>query len=767
VGAEMGGLRIQVRGVVQGVGFRPYVHSIATKHALSGLVRNEGDGVGIEVEGHPDALSQFRAELAAHPPAGARIASIRVEECASSERSEFVVAASCDPSGNLNFAPADVATCPDCLQELFDTSDRRYRYPFISCTVCGPRFTILTALPFDRERTKMAAFPLCPECRHEYEVSADRRFQSQTTACPVCGPRLSLLDAHGTSIDEQDPIAAVIAALRLGAIVAVKGIGGFHLACDAGSSAVNELRRRKHRDEKPLAVMVTDLHEAKLLCEISAEEAELLTSPARPIVLLKRRPGCSIADDVAPGTPLLGVMLAYTPLHSLLLHEFGGPLVMTSGNRSEEPIACDDTDAVRRLNGIADQFLTHNREIQSQCDDSVIRIVAGAPLPMRRSRGYAPIPLTMPLPCPIPILAVGGQLKSVFALGRNGHAILSQHQGDLNGLESYHAFTDAIGKYERLYRFRPAVIAHDRHPDYASTRYAIERADVRPIAIQHHHAHMAACMAENGLNESVIGVTLDGSGYGIDGTIWGGEFLLGDYRSFHRAAHLRPVPLPGGESAIREPWRIALAYLLDAGEGPELLADRIAPESLRLVGTMIEREMNSPLTSSAGRLFDAVASIIGLRDRVTFEGQAAIELEGLASLAGRAIDGLYPSVASPANNGTIQLDTRPIIAAVARDVRAKIPPPVIAQRFHTTLAIAIADVCRQLRDQSGLNAVVLSGGVFLNAILLTETLDLLAQAGFRAYRHSLVPSGDGGLCLGQLMIAAATLNCDNPPVPSL
>ena len=752
---------MRVRGVVQGVGFRPFVHALATRCGLTGFVRNEGDWVLIEVEGEPEAIRDFRTALTEHPPAVARIADVSAEEVTPTGGSAFVVEPSRDPAGGRSFVPADVATCDECLAELLAPADRRHRYPFIACTRCGPRFTVVSELPYDRERTTLAAFPLCPACRREYEDPAARRFHAQSTSCPTCGPRLALLDADGAPFVEPDPLAVVVDALQRGEIVAVKGLGGFHLVCDALSSqAVGELRRRKHRDEKPLAVMVANLDAARAVCQIEPGEAELLSSPERPIVLL-RRVGASLADAVVPGDSLVGLMLPYTALHHLLLQEFGGPLVATSGNRADEPIACDDADAVRRLAGIADLFLTHDRAIQSRCDDSVMRVVAGAALPVRRSRGYAPLPLALPVPCRVPILATGGHLKAVFALGRAGHAILSQHLGDLDGYEAFRAYTETITDFERLFRFRPAVLAHDLHPDYASTCYACERAaesGVRLVAVQHHHTHMASCMAENGLREPVIGVTFDGSGYGTDGTVWGGEFLVGDYRGFRRAAHLRPVRLPGGDLAAREPWRMALSHLLDAGEGSELLADRIEPETIRTVAAMIARGLNTPLTSSAGRLFDAIASLIGLRDHAGYEGQAAMELEGLAAKV--EADGEYPFAVGP-----MEVDTRPLIAAVVADVRRGTSREVIARRFHSTLVSVIVNVCCRLRAETGLNAVVLSGGVFLNAILLAESLERLAREGFRAYRHTHVPPGDGGLCLGQLAVAAALENCDDPPSP--
>jgi hydrogenase maturation protein HypF len=558
-------------------------------------------------------------------------------------------------------------------------------------------------------------------------------------------------------------LARAVTALRAGAIGAIKGLGGYHLACAAGDvRAVAELRRRKHRDEKPFALMVPDLTAAERLCEVTPAERELLRSPRAPIVLLRRRAGAAVAEGVAPGNPYLGVMLPYTPLHHLLLHDLGGlPLVMTSGNRSDEPIAYEDADALERLRGIADFFLTHDRPIHVRCDDSVTRVAVGAELPLRRSRGHAPQPVALPFDCPRPILALGGQLKATFALARGRHAFLSHHLGDLDHYQAQRAYRAGIAHYEELFALRPEVLAHDLHPDYVSTRYATERAAGAPgltrFAVQHHHAHLASCMAEHGLPGPVIGVSLDGTGYGTDGAIWGGEFLVGGYRDFRRAAHLRYVPLPGGDAAVHEPWRMAVAHLADAGVARDLLAARVPDAALRTVEAMLRRRLNAPLTSSAGRLFDAVAALAGVRDRVSFEGQAAMELEWRASEA--CADGTYPFALREAAEagGPLQIDTRPLIAAVAEDVRGGVRAAVIGRRFHATMAAVVVRVCERLRALTRLNEVVLSGGVFMNVLLLEQAVAGLEAAGFRAFRHRLVPPNDGGLCLGQLAVAAARL----------
>jgi hydrogenase maturation protein HypF len=743
--------RARFTGVVQGVGFRPFVAATARRCGLVGYVCNEGDNVRVEAEGPAAGLDAFLRELATRPPPGARIETVDLETVPASGASDFVIAPSRDAGGRLAFLPADIATCAACVGELFDRADRRFRYPFLSCAQCGPRFTVIESLPYDRERTTVSGFPLCQACRQEYEEPADRRFHAQTIACPACGPRLVALDRCGAPVDGPDPLDYAVNTLRGGGIVAIKGVGGFHLACDAQSAdVVAELRRRKHRDEKPLAIMVADVAAAAELCQIAPTEAEVLASTRRPIVLLRRLAGAGIAAGVAPGQSLLGLILPYTPLHHLLLHDFGGPLVMTSGNLSDEPIVFEDVEAAHRLAGIADLYLTHDRPIRSRCDDSVIRVVAGVELPARRSRGCAPHPI--PATCERPILAVGGDLKSTFALGRGGRAILSHHLGDLDGYAAFRAFAAAVSDYERLFRFRPEVIAHDLHPDYASTRYALDRAaadtGIRSVAVQHHHAHLAACLAENGADGPAIGVTFDGTGYGPDGTIWGGEFLVGDARGVRRAAHLRPVPLPGGDRAVREPWRMALAHLLDAGEAVSLLTDRIESRAIDGIRTMIDRRLNSPLTSSAGRLFDAVAAIIGLRATASYEGQVAIELEGLAAEV--SPDGAYPFEFDGQ-----RVDTRPLVAAVTHDVRRGVARRVIARRFHSTVVEIITTTCARLRAETGLNTVALSGGVFINALVLGEAVECLGRDGFRAYRHRHAPPGDGGLCLGQLVVAAA------------
>jgi hydrogenase maturation protein HypF len=755
---------ILVRGLVQGVGFRPFVYNLAGGLGLAGWVRNQTGVVRIEVEGKPEQLDRFLAELSDRPPPLARIESLTWErELARGDREFRIESSSRQEGGQVVISP-DVATCPDCLAELFDPADRRFGYPFLNCTNCGPRLTIITGAPYDRQRTTMAGFPMCDACRTEYEDPSNRRFHAQPTACAECGPRLRLIDQSGREVETNDPLGCFATSLRDGRPGALKGLGGYHLACDARNpEAVSELRRRKHRDEKPFAVMVADEEAAAAICELDPAERALLTSPRRPIVLLRLRSTGIVARDVAPGNPWLGVMLPYTPLHHLLLRAVGGiPLVMTSGNRSDEPIAYQD-DAIEILAGIADLFLLHDRPIHVRCDDSVSRMVGGVELPVRRSRGYAPQPISLPLGCPEPILAVGGQLKVTFALGAGRQAFLGHHMGDLDHYEAYKAFLKDIELYKRLFGIEPRCLAHDLHPDYATTHYAreiSERAGTRLLGVQHHHAHLASCMVEHGLAGPVIGVTFDGTGFGTDGTVWGGEFLIGDYREFRRAAHLRPVGMPGGEKAIGEPWRMALAHLIDADVKVYQFGEQVLPLEIATVVRMLERGVNTPYTSSAGRLFDAVAAIAGVRDRVTYEGQAAMELEWLA--ASSPVDGGYPfeleiSVANDAAESTLIIDTRPLIRAVAEDARCGSPAALIARRFHTTVAELVASVCHRLSVASGIGDVVLSGGVFSNALLTHEVEARLANEGLRVFRHRLVPPGDGGLSLGQVAVAAARM----------
>jgi hydrogenase maturation protein HypF len=751
---------IRVEGIVQGVGFRPFVYSLATGLGLGGLVGNDVDGVFAEVEGPADAVQEFLFLLERDAPPLARIERVSMTPLPTAGGTAFTIVASTAAGPRRALVSADTATCPDCLTELADPADRRFRYPFINCTNCGPRFTIVTGVPYDRPLTTMAGFPMCAACRREYDDPADRRFHAQPVCCPACGPRLRLTGADGTDLaagavgaSGADSIAAAAARLRDGQVLAVKGLGGYHLAADATSeAAAGTLRRRKHREDKPFAVMAADLAAARRLAEVGPAEAELLASARRPIVLLDRRPDSGVAVAVAPGSRQLGVMLPYTPLHHLLLAETGGPIVLTSGNVSDEPIAYRDDDAQARLRGLADAFLLHDRAIHTRTDDSVVRTFRGRPAVLRRSRGYVPEPVRVEPGFRRPVLACGAELKNTFCLGAGPRAFLSHHIGDLENYETLRSFTEGIEHFQRLFGITPEVVAHDLHPDYLSTSYARGLDGVELAGVQHHHAHIAACLADNGAAGPVIGVAFDGTGYGPDGTIWGGEFLIADLASYRRAGHLIPVPLPGGAAAIRHPWRMAAAYLAAAGEldGPPPAVARRHERDWDAVVQLARQGVNSPLTSSAGRLFDAVAALLGVRDQVSYEGQAAIELEQLADPGEH---GAYR--ASVTRGAPLQVAGVDLVRAAAADLAAGVRPPAIAARFHHGVAAAIEESCVALRAACGLSAVALSGGVFQNQLLLHEVTGRLDHRGFTVLTHAQVPCNDGGISLGQAVIAAA------------
>jgi hydrogenase maturation protein HypF len=745
---------VQVEGVVQGVGFRPFVYSLATRLGLAGHVGNDSAGVFIEIEGPPRRVLDFLASLEHDAPPLARIETVRTTALSPSGGAGFAIASS-DPRGRRQaLVSADSATCADCLAELADPGDRRFGYPFINCTNCGPRFTIVRDVPYDRPLTTMAGFGLCAECAAEYSDPADRRFHAQPVCCPACGPRLRLLDAAGSERD-GDPVGRAAELLAEGRVLAVKGLGGYHLAVDAGSEpAAAALRERKHREDKPFALMVADVSAARQLCEVDSTAASLLASGRRPIVLLPRRADAAVARAVAPGSRQLGVMLPYTPLHHLLLRALGRPMVLTSGNTSDEPIAYDDEDALDRLAGIADAFCVHDRPIHMRTDDSVVRGFRGREMIIRRSRGYAPEPIRLRAPFRRPVLGCGAELKNTFCLGRDDHAFVSHHIGDLENYETFRSFADGIAHFRRLFEVTPQVVAHDLHPEYLSTKYALDCEDVSLVAVQHHHAHIASCLADNGEDGPVIGVAFDGTGYGTDGTIWGGEFLIANLAEFSRAGFLAPAPLPGGTAAIRQPWRMAAAYLSVAYPSG-------APGSLDVVRRNVERwddvlavarsGVNSPVTSSAGRLFDAAAAILGVRDAINYEGQAAVELEQLADPSSTL--GGYP--AGIEEGDQLRVAGADLIRAVAEDVRRGVAPPVVAARFHHGVADAIARACAILRSRTGLGVVALSGGVFQNLLLLDRTVSRLEGSGFRVLVHARVPPNDGGISLGQAAVAAA------------
>ena len=745
--------RIRVEGVVQGVGFRPFAHSLATRLELTGLVGNDSDGVFVEVEGDPAAVATFSTALRRDAPPLAVIERVTAEPLAPLGDRAFTIVASRVGAQRHTLISPDTATCAACLAEVTDPADRRFGHPFASCTHCGPRFTIVTDVPYDRPATTMAGFPMCADCTREYTDPADRRFHAQPVCCPDCGPVLRLLDLDGATVP-GDPVEAAAGLLAGGAVLAVKGIGGFHVAADATlDAAVDALRSRKHREDKPFAVMVPDLAAARALCEVDSAAEEVLTSPRRPIVLLPKREGAAVAHAVAPGNASLGLVLPYTPLHVLLAGALGRPFVLTSGNVSDEPIAYTDPDAAARLPGIVDATLTHDRPIHTRTDDSVVRIFRGREYPVRRSRGYVPHPLPLPVRAPRPLLACGAELKNTFCLAREGHAFVSHHIGDLENYETYRSFTEGIAHLRRLFDITPEVVVHDLHPEYLSTKYARELDGVQLIGVQHHHAHIASCLADNGETGPVIGVALDGLGYGSDGTLWGGEFLLADLVGFRRLGHFDPVPMPGGASAIRQPWRMAAAYL-DAAFPDGLpagleVASRNA-EQWSAVTAMARGGVNAPPTSSAGRLFDAVSAVLGVRDAVNYEGQAAVELEQRAD---RSHLDAYP--VRLVTEDPFRLLGIDLVRAVTDDLGDGVGLPMAAARFHNGVAGAVLAGCQRARNATGVSTVALSGGVWQNVLLLSRAVAALEEVDFRVLVHSRVPCNDGGISLGQAAVGAA------------
>ena len=751
-------MRIEVRGSVQGVGFRPFAYRLADELRLSGWIVNDTRGVAIEVEGERSDVEAFASRLSREKPAIALIAAMTTAWCPPTGVLGFEIRKSQATGAKTVPVLPDLATCPACLREVLDPADRRHRYPFANCTHCGPRFSIVHALPYDRPHTTMARFAMCPECRREYDDPKDRRFHAQPNACATCGPSLSYCDASGKETARGDEaLAKAVAGLTHGEVVAVKGIGGFHLMVDARSGeAVAKLRTRKPRREKPLAVMAADLRQARELCALGSEEEAALASPEAPILLARRGDRCAVAPSVAPANPYLGVMLAYTPLHHLLLRGCGFPLVATSGNLAEEPICTSEDEAVRRLAGVADGFLVHDRPIARHVDDSIVWFLDGDVRVLRRARGFAPRPVSYGHELPS-ILAVGAHLKNAVALAAGSDVFVSQHIGDMEAVESTAAFTRVIDDFLRLYEARPAAIAHDLHPDYFTTRWARQQG-MPLVGVQHHHAHLASCLADNGFAGPALGVTWDGTGLGLDGTVWGGEFLKGDALSSERVGHLRTFRLPGGDAAVREPRRSAVSLLWELfGDGAFEREDIEAVRSLkaadrRVLAVMLDRGVLSPVTSSAGRLFDGVASLIGLAQVSAFEGQAAMALEFVADGSVRDAYPL-PVVRGPAGEATLVIDWRPLVLAVLDDVARGIPASLIAARFHQALAVAITSVAREV----GLEHVALSGGCFQNRLLTARTIEALRTAGHQVLLHRRVPPGDGGIALGQIVTAAARL----------
>ncbi|BDG04113.1 carbamoyltransferase HypF [Anaeromyxobacter oryzae] len=752
------GRRIAVTGAVQGVGFRPFVYRLAHETGVTGRVRNDAAGVTIEAFGPAAALDLFAERLVRDRPPASAIDAIVAEPIPHEPATRFEIVESGGAAERRVAIPPDLATCPDCLRELRDPADRRYRYPFTNCTNCGPRFTIAEGAPYDRPATTMSGFTMCPACAREYRDPLDRRFHAQPNACPACGPRVEVRDRAGARVEVADPVGHVAAALRAGAIAAVKGIGGYHLACDATSEdVVATLRARKRREEKPLAVMVADLDAARALADVPAAEAALLLSVERPIVLCRRRAGAPLAAGIAPDSPLVGVMLAYAPLHHLLLADAGRPLVMTSANLSDEPIAFEDGDALRRLGDIADLFLVHDRPIAARCDDSVARTVAGRPLVMRRSRGFVPRPVKVARRFVRPVLAAGAQLKNAFCLARGDEAALGPHVGDLDGLETYAAYERAVARLEAFLALRPELVACDLHPLYLSTRYARERSAALGaplVEVQHHHAHAAAAMAEHGLDGPVLALAWDGTGLGTDGAAWGGELLLAEHARFERLATFRPLRLAGGDKAIRDPWRIALAAIRDA-LGDEAPLDRlpllagVEPRERELVDRLLAAGLNAPPAHGVGRAFDAAGALVLGRARARYEGQVALALDNAA----HGHDG--PPYPFDVQAGTPeQVDLRATWRALVADVVEGVAPGVVAARFHATLSRAGAELVRRAARTTGRLPVVLTGGCFQNARLAEGILGELSGE-FAVYQHGQVPPGDGGIALGQALVADA------------
>ena len=758
-------LRIRVRGTVQGVGFRPFVYRVASELGLSGWVLNDELGVLIEAGGPAAALDELAARLASDAPPLAEVESVETGEVPGTGEPGFRIVASEAGGQPEALVSPDMATCRECLAELRDPADRRHRYPFINCTNCGPRFTIVRGVPYDRPLTTMAGFEMCAACQSEYEDPADRRFHAQPNACPDCGPEARLVGANVR--EGEDAVAAAARLLLAGEVLAIKGLGGYHLACDAANEgAVAALRSRKHREDKPFALMAPSLDAARDLVELTPEEEALLTGPQRPIVIARGRAEAPVADSVAPRTRDLGVMLPYAPLHHLLLADADTTLVMTSGNLSDEPIAFADLDAARRLGDIADAFLVHDRPIHVRTDDSVVRsldpAVGQSPLLMRRARGYVPRGVPLPRFAERPVLATGAELKSTFCIAKGSRAWVSHHIGDLKNWETLESFREGVEHFQRLFAVEPAVVAHDLHPDYLSTRYALEREGVERVAVQHHHAHLAACLAEHGEEGPAVGAIFDGTGLGPDETAWGGELLAGGLDGFERCGLLFPVRLPGGDRAALEPWRMACSWLIAAGDEevpviPEALAADIDPQRWEDVSELVRSGLSSPPTSSAGRLFDAVSALLGIRSSVNYEGQAAAELEGAADPLEHAAYEmpLIEAGEGSAPGGAVILDARETVRQVTRDLEDGAATETVAARFHNALARATAAAVTRECEAVGVDAAVLSGGVFQNRLLLERTAALLRDSSLRVLIPQRLPPNDGGISYGQAAIAAA------------
>jgi len=748
--------KLIVRGIVQGVGFRPFIYQLAARFELTGEVANTSSGVIIHAEGPTTKITAFAEAISTEKPPLAHITDLTVEPADFKAYESFAITVSQKQASRTALISPDVSICEDCRREMFDPADRRFRYPFINCTNCGPRYTIIDDIPYDRPKTSMRHFQMCPDCQAEYDDPLDRRFHAQPNACPVCGPQCALMSADGHMLEEAEAIKAAARLLKAGHLLAVKGLGGFHLAVDAtNEAAVQRLRRRKHREEKPFALMSASLEMIATYAVVEDTHRNLLTSIQRPIVLLDKKQPNAISKSVAPRNRYFGVMLPYTPLHYLLLSEGFLALVMTSANMSEEPICIDNTDAHTRLAQVADYFLMHNRGIYLRSDDSIVRHSAGQARFLRRSRGYVPVPVFVKRALP-PTLACGAGLKNTVCLTKEDRAFLSQHIGDLENQETLDFFELTVRHLKRILDIEPEIVAHDLHPDYLSTRFALGQDNVQRVPVQHHHAHIVSAMAEHHLEGPVIGLSFDGTGLGTDGKIWGGEVLLCETHDFKRAGYLEYVPMPGSNAAIKEPWRMGLSYLQRAfgKQAADLdlpLLQSVNGDRAAVIFQMIDKGLNSPETSSLGRLFDGVAAIIGLRETVRFEGQAAMELEMIAELEETGhYDGQWHRI-----DGQYRLDPGLLVRQIVSDCNRGVPAAAISSRFHNSLTRLFTELCQTLRADTGLDRVVLSGGVFQNALLLTALTTALAKTGFKVYSQQLVPANDGGLSLGQAVAAAA------------
>jgi hydrogenase maturation protein HypF len=747
-------IKIDIRGIVQGVGFRPFVYNLARQYRLFGYVRNDASGVSIEVEGEKSRIEKFITKIKTESPPLAAIFEIKSYDIEPVGYDNFIIRDSDDHKEKFVPISPDISTCSDCLAELFNPNDPRYRYPFINCTNCGPRFTIVKDIPYDRKYTTMAPFTMCRMCRGEYNDPRDRRFHAQPNACPECGPSLTLLNDKLEKIEIPDVISEVCRFLKDGKIIAIKGLGGYHLTCDAlNPDAVHRLRSRKYREYKPFAVMVKDIETAKRICYVNEDEEKLLKGTIRPVVLLRKRPDCPVAEDVAPHQKYHGIMLPYTPLHHLIVAKSGLVMVMTSGNISSEPIVYQDKEAFDRLENIADFYCIHNREIHVRTDDSVSRIWRGNETVLRRARGFAPSPLLLNFNFQERILACGAELKNSFCLTRDNFVFMSHHIGDLENLETLTSFEEGIEHFKRIFNIEPTLIAHDLHPEYLATKYALSLQDIPKIGVQHHHAHIVSCMVDNEIDGKVIGVSFDGTGYGTDGKIWGGEFLICDYGGFKRVGHLEYTPLPGGEKAIKEPWRIAASILYKIYDNNMFDLDinfvkELDRKKWVTIKKMIDKGINSPMTSSTGRLFDAVSALVGIRKEIYYEGQAAIELEMAAGVEA----GGYPFDLQELEDNTLIL-IEPIFKGIVSDLERGNGVESISSKFHNTIAEIIQNMCLKIRKTSGLDRVVLSGGVFQNSLLLENTYVFLDKNNFKVFTHHRVPPNDGGIALGQVVIA--------------